>query len=34
VRLFPGCTHLLLWEATEELKRQLTEWVLRPVPAR
>lgn len=34
VRLFPGCTHLLLWEATEELKRQLTEWILRPAPAR
>jgi pimeloyl-ACP methyl ester carboxylesterase len=34
VRLFPGCTHLLLWEATEELKRQLTEWVQRPIPAR
>ena len=33
VRLFPGCTHLLLWEATEELKRQLTEWVRRPTRA-
>lgn len=30
VRLFPGCTHLLLWEATEELKRQVVEWVQRP----
>lgn len=34
VRLFPDCTHLLLWEATAELKRQITEWVMRPVPAR
>jgi len=34
VRLFPGCTHLLLWEATEELKRQIVEWVERPVPGR
>ena len=34
VRLFADCTHLLLWEATAELKRQITEWVMRPVPAR
>ena len=30
VRLFPGCTHLLLWEATERLKDELTAWVARP----
>lgn len=30
VRLFPGCTHLLLWEATEQLKDQLAAWVARP----
>ena len=29
VRLFPGCTHLLLWEATEQLKQQLAVWVSR-----
>ena len=29
VRLFPGCTHLLLWEATEALKEQLVAWVRR-----
>jgi pimeloyl-ACP methyl ester carboxylesterase len=29
VRLFPGCTHLLLWEATEALKEQLTNWISR-----
>lgn len=29
VRLFPGCTHLLLWEATEALKEQITAWVAR-----
>jgi len=29
VRLFPGCTHLLLWEATEQLKQQLAAWVSR-----
>lgn len=33
VRLFPECTHLLLWEATEELKRQVVEWIRRPAPA-
>jgi pimeloyl-ACP methyl ester carboxylesterase len=29
VRLFPECTHLLLWEATEALKDQLVAWVRR-----
>ena len=29
VRLFPGCTHLLLWEATEALKEQITAWIAR-----
>jgi len=29
VRLFPGCTHLLLWEATEALKEQIAAWVSR-----
>lgn len=29
VRLFPGCTHLLLWEATEQLKQQIAAWVSR-----
>jgi pimeloyl-ACP methyl ester carboxylesterase len=29
VRLFPGCTHLLLWEATEALKEQIPAWITR-----
>jgi pimeloyl-ACP methyl ester carboxylesterase len=29
VRLFPGCTHLLLWEATQQLKQQIAAWVSR-----
>jgi pimeloyl-ACP methyl ester carboxylesterase len=27
VRLYPGCTHLLLWEATERLKEHITAWI-------
>ncbi|HJR52744.1 MAG TPA: alpha/beta hydrolase [Gemmatimonadota bacterium] len=30
VRLFSGCTHLLLWEATEKLKEHIAEWIARP----
>jgi pimeloyl-ACP methyl ester carboxylesterase len=30
LRRFPGCTHLLLWEATEALKRELVGWLTRP----
>ena len=29
VRLFPGCTHLLLWEATKQLKQQIAACVSR-----
>ncbi len=31
VRIFPGCTHSILWEATAELKDLVVNWVGRPV---
>ncbi len=27
LRIFPGCTHSVIWEATEELCRQAGEWI-------
>jgi pimeloyl-ACP methyl ester carboxylesterase len=27
VRILPGCTHSVLWEATGEVRRQIVEWV-------
>jgi pimeloyl-ACP methyl ester carboxylesterase len=33
LRRFPGCTHLLLWEATARLKLEIVDWLRRPLVA-
>ena len=33
LRLLPGCTHSVLWEATESLRDAIAAWVDAPVPA-